>query len=77
MDQAPAKDHNSVFRWIFAKKPLDEHEYDWIYKPEDFVSVVPSRRNIFEDSIRNHLDKWPKSWFKVSSLAFGRMYHQI
>lgn len=64
MDQAPARDHNSVFKWIFERKPLDEHEYDWIYKPEDFVSVVPPCRNIFEDSIRNHLDAWPKSWFK-------------
>ena len=68
MDKTPAKDHNSVFQWIWANKPLDDNEFDWIFYPEDFVSMVPPRQNRFEDFIRNHLDAQPKSYFKVCLL---------
>jgi hypothetical protein len=67
LDQAPAKDHDSLFKWLWAKKPLDDYELDWIWRPEDFVSMVLPRKNFFEDFIRSHLDNWPKSWLKVGS----------
>lgn len=65
LSHTPARDHESVFKWLWANKPLDEHEFDWIFRPEDFVSLVPPRRNRFESFILRHLDASPNSCFKV------------
>ncbi|CZR64320.1 uncharacterized protein PAC_14218 [Phialocephala subalpina] len=64
MSRTPARDHDSLFRYLWANKPLDPHEDDWIYHPDDFVSLVPPRRNGFEGFILRHLDGWPNSCFK-------------
>ncbi|KAF8852360.1 hypothetical protein BDZ45DRAFT_730216 [Acephala macrosclerotiorum] len=60
----PARDHDSVFKWIWANQPLDPSEDGWIFHPDDFVSLVPPRRNRFESFILSHLDGWPNSCFK-------------
>jgi hypothetical protein len=67
LDQTPARDHDSVFKYLWKNKPLDTPEFGWINHPEDFVSLVPQRRNRFENFILSHLDNWPKSCLKVSS----------
>lgn len=66
LDQTPERDHDNVFKWIWKHKPLDTGEYDWIFYPDDFVSVVPAQTNRFEDLVRRHIDAWPNSWLKVS-----------
>ncbi|KAF4616244.1 hypothetical protein G7Y89_g15162 [Cudoniella acicularis] len=82
LDQAPEKDHDSLFKWIWANKPLDEGEYDWIYHPEDFISIVAPQQNRIEVLIRRHLNARPKTFLKVyfppvpqSQLKPGYDYH--
>lgn len=65
LDQTPARDHDSVFKWIWANKPLDDGEFDWIFHPDDFVSMIPPRRNRFESFIQSHIDSQPNSFLKV------------
>jgi fatty acid desaturase len=65
LDPTPQKDHDSVFKWIWANKPLDQHEYDWIFHHQDFVSLARPRRSSFETFIQEHLQARPKSLFKV------------
>ncbi|KAH8663439.1 hypothetical protein BGZ60DRAFT_529714 [Tricladium varicosporioides] len=65
MNPTPTRDHDSLFKWIFANKPLDELEYDWIWDFNDFVSLTPPRKNRFERFILSHLDERPDSWFKA------------
>lgn len=61
LDQTPPRDHDSVFKWLWRWKPLDTPEFAWINHPEDFVSLVPPRRNGFENFILRHLDNSPRS----------------
>jgi len=65
MSPAPARDHDSVFKYMYANKPLGEGEGDWIFHYKDFVSLVPPRRSYFEQVILRHLDGWPNTIFKV------------
>jgi hypothetical protein len=65
LSHTPARDHDSVFKWIWSNQPLDAGEDDWIFHADDFVSLVPPRGNRFESFILSHLDGWPNSWFKV------------
>ena len=65
LDQTPPRDHDSVFKWLWKWKPLDSPEFAWINHPEDFVSLVPPRRNGFENFILRHLDKCPRSALRV------------
>jgi hypothetical protein len=55
MDATPHTDHHSVFKWIWQKKPLDNGEFNWIFHPGDFVSMISPRKNRFENSIRRYL----------------------
>lgn len=64
LDPTPQRDHDSVFKWIWANKPLDQHEYDWIFHHQDFVSLARPRRSSFETFIQEHLQARPKSLFK-------------
>ncbi|PVH76149.1 hypothetical protein DL98DRAFT_592485 [Cadophora sp. DSE1049] len=64
MSPAPVRDHDSVFKYLFANKPLGEGEGDWIFHHKDFVSLVPPRRSYFEQLILRHLDGWPNTIFK-------------
>jgi hypothetical protein len=65
MSPTPTRDHDSVFKWLWAQKPLDDEEFDWIFHHDDFVSLTPTRQSRFETFIVNHLDGWPNSCFKV------------
>jgi hypothetical protein len=65
LDQTPPRDHDSVFKWLWKWQPLDSPEFAWINHPEDFVSLVPPRRNGFENFILRHLDNWPRSALRV------------
>ncbi len=65
LDPTPQRDHDSVFKWIWANKPLDKHEYDWIFHHQDFVSLARPRRSSIETFIQEHLQARPKSLFKV------------
>lgn len=65
MSRTPRRDHDSVFKWLWANKPLDDNEFDWIFHPEDFVSLIPPRQNHFESFILSHLDGGSDSCFKV------------
>lgn len=70
LDPTPNRDHDSVFRWIWQNQPLDKGEYDWIFHPGDFVSMVSPQRNRFEASIRRCLhssNSFFKSFFKSAS----------
>jgi hypothetical protein len=67
LSHTPPRDHDSVFKWMWSNQPLDPGEDDWIFHADDFVSIVPPRRNRFESFILSHLDGGPNSWFKVRS----------
>ncbi|KAH8779482.1 hypothetical protein F5882DRAFT_148706 [Hyaloscypha sp. PMI_1271] len=71
LDATPNSDHHSVFKWIWQNQPLDMGEYNWIFHPGDFVSMVSPRRNQFENSIRRYLHNFSnspvKSFFKSVS----------
>ncbi|PMD43889.1 hypothetical protein L207DRAFT_482501 [Hyaloscypha variabilis F] len=72
MDATPHTDHHSVFKWIWQKKPLDNGEFNWIFHPGDFVSMISPRKNRFENSIRRYLHSSApalKSFFKSTSRA--------
>jgi hypothetical protein len=71
LPQTPDRDHNSVFRWLWKIQPVDLGEYDWIFHPEDFVSLVTPRRNSFEDFIRSNIELRPISWLKVYDKLFA------
>lgn len=75
MSRTPARDHDSLFRYLWANKPLDPHEDDWIKHPDDFVSLVPPRQNRFEGFILRHLDGRPNSCFK-KLFQTGKVQHQ-
>ncbi|KAH8599301.1 hypothetical protein B0O99DRAFT_591162 [Bisporella sp. PMI_857] len=64
LSPTPQQDHDSVFKWIWTYRPLDDGEHDWIFHPNDFVSLVPPRRNRFEKYIRSRLHAWPKHCLK-------------
>jgi hypothetical protein len=67
LDQTPARDHDSVFKWLWTWKPLDTPEFAWIFHPQDFVSLVPPRQSGLENFILRYLDNWPRSYLKVRS----------
>lgn len=70
LDPTPNSDHHSVFKWIWRNQPLDMGEYNWIFHPGDFVSMVSPRRNRFENTIRHFLhssNSSLKSFFKSAS----------
>ncbi|KAH8795027.1 hypothetical protein F5882DRAFT_40412 [Hyaloscypha sp. PMI_1271] len=64
LDQTPARDHDSVFKWLWTWKPLDTPEFAWIFHPQDFVSLVPPRQSGLENFILRYLDNWPRSYLK-------------
>jgi hypothetical protein len=39
LQRTPNRDHATVFNWLWLYKPVNQGEYDWIYHPDDFVSV--------------------------------------
>ena len=84
LEETSKEDHMSVFRWIWQLKPLLLNEFNWIYHHEDFVTLIKSESNAFEDLLwRNSTSIYGKI-FKVrlcyshsdlllmfSSLSFG------
>ncbi|KAH6716250.1 hypothetical protein BKA61DRAFT_340423 [Leptodontidium sp. MPI-SDFR-AT-0119] len=75
LSAAPKRDHDSLFKWIFTNKPLGKGEGDWIFHHKDFASLVPPRRNFFEQTILRHLDGWPNTIFK-GIFSTGKHLHQ-
>src|SRR5258708_4471549 len=73
LDPTPNSDHQSVFQWIWQNQPLDMGEYNWIFHPGDFVSMVCPRRNRFENSIRRYLHS-SNSSLKVRDLSVSLIY---
>ena len=73
LGKATERDHLSLFNWIWKTDQLDEGYYDFVYHADDFVSVTTcsaqskglDRSNYFEDRIRSHIKKYPRSPFKV------------
>lgn len=75
------RDHRTLFNWIWTKRPLDRGYDNFIFHADDFVSVTKcsergrllERNTYFEDKIRSHIARFPKSPLKVlqcsSSLA--------
>lgn len=39
LESAPKRGHQAVFKWITNQKALDGNEYQWISRPDDFVSL--------------------------------------
>jgi hypothetical protein len=70
LDATPNSDHHSVFKWIWQNQPLDMGEYNWIFHPGDFVSMIPPRRNQFENSIERILHNFSNSPVKVRNCSF-------
>ncbi|KAE8444163.1 hypothetical protein EG329_000851 [Mollisiaceae sp. DMI_Dod_QoI] len=67
LESTPISDYQSVLNWIWQNQPIDMGEYNWIFHPGDFVSMVSPRRNRFENSIRHYLhssNSFVKSFFK-------------
>ncbi|KIN08807.1 hypothetical protein OIDMADRAFT_23563 [Oidiodendron maius Zn] len=58
---ALARDHLSVFNWIYAEKPLDVGQYDFIYHRDDFVSLPNKPQEGFDDLIKAFLNRSPGS----------------
>lgn len=67
---APARDHLSVFNWIYAEKPLDVGQYDFIYHRDDFVSLPNKPQEGFDDLIKAFLNRSPGSRIQVSFFQF-------
>jgi len=42
LQRTPNRDHATVFNWLWKYKPVGRGEYNWIYHPNDFVSVNPT-----------------------------------
>jgi hypothetical protein len=42
LQRTPKRHHATVFNWLCHLKPVDNGECDWIYHPDDFVSVEPT-----------------------------------
>ena len=42
LQRTPNRDHATVFKWLWSYKPVDQGEDNWIYHPDDFVSVKPT-----------------------------------
>ncbi|TVY81165.1 hypothetical protein LSUE1_G007072 [Lachnellula suecica] len=60
----PTRDHESVFRWFWKHQPVDLEEYSYLLQPDDFVTLVPAKRNRFEEFIRGNIELRPISWLK-------------
>lgn len=73
LDPTPNGDHHSVFKWILQNQPLDIGEYNWIFHPGDFISMVSPQRNRFENSIRHFLHS-SNSSLKASNLSLSLIY---
>jgi hypothetical protein len=35
------RDHKGTFNWIWKRETPDKGEYDYIFEPDDFVSLSP------------------------------------
>jgi hypothetical protein len=78
MDATPHTDHHSVFKWIWQKKPLDNGEFNWIFHPGDFVSMISPRKNRFENSIRRYLhSSAPALKVRTHSSSKSPQYSQL
>jgi hypothetical protein len=67
----PARNHLSYYNWIWKTKPLARGYDDFIFHKEDFVAVIPSQSNFFEDKIRNSMHNKPNSFLRVCCLLIN------
>jgi hypothetical protein len=42
LPKTPKRDYATVFNWLWSSMPAGLGELDWIYHPDDFVSVKPT-----------------------------------
>lgn len=68
LGRPPARNHQSYFNWIRSNAPFRRGYDDYILHVDDFLAINGNRSNFFEDAIRNHVNRWPRSPLKVSPL---------
>ncbi|RDW77865.1 hypothetical protein BP5796_05717 [Coleophoma crateriformis] len=70
LDPTPKRDHDSVFKWFWKYKPLEPGKDgdNFLFDPNDFVSVTTPKMNRFEVLIRNCVLASPNSWLKASNI---------